>query len=430
MFVNEFHETVARPERAYLVGVRDGEVRAPEAESLLRELAGLASTLGLETVGSMLVGLRIRTAATLLGSGKVEEIIAAARAVGADSIIFDKTISPVQQRNWETLSGLRVYDRAELIIDIFGSRAHTREAVLQVELARLRYSLPRLAHSYGELHRQRGGSFGTKGAGEQKIELDRRHIAKKITDIEDELDVVRKSRATQRKKRERLSLKRAAIVGYTNSGKSSLLNAIASTADVLAEDKLFATLDPTTRRLDTGSGAVLVTDTVGFVRNLPHGLVEAFKATLEEAADADLLVHVVDVADPECDIQYKTTLKVLSEIGADISRSLLVYNKIDKLADRGPLEAFSVAHDGALFVSARTGEGLPELVKAIESRLTADEDELTLRVPPSDYAIVSLLYREGSIISEGHDGEATILRCKVPDRLLSRIERFRLVDPE
>ncbi len=428
--MNEFHETVARPERAYLVGVRDGEVRAPEAESLLRELAGLASTLGLETVGSMLVGLRIRTAATLLGSGKVEEIIAAARAVGADSIIFDKTISPVQQRNWETLSGLRVYDRAELIIDIFGSRAHTREAVLQVELARLRYSLPRLAHSYGELHRQRGGSFGTKGAGEQKIELDRRHIAKKITDIEDELEVVRKSRATQRKKRERLSLKRAAIVGYTNSGKSSLLNAIASTADVLAEDKLFATLDPTTRRLDTGSGAVLVTDTVGFVRNLPHGLVEAFKATLEEAADADLLVHVVDVADPECDIQYGTTLKVLSEIGADISRSLLVYNKIDKLADRGPLEAFSVAHDGALFVSARTGEGLPELVKAIESRLTADEDELTLRVPPADYAIVSLLYREGSILSEDHDGEATILRCKVPDRLLSRVERFRYDDPE
>jgi len=242
--------------------------------------------------------------------------------------------------------------------------------------------------------------------------------------------VVRKSRATQRKKRERLSLKRAAIVGYTNSGKSSLLNAIASTADVLAADKLFATLDPTTRRLDTASGSVLVTDTVGFVRNLPHGLVEAFKATLEEAADADLLVHVVDVADPECDIQYQTTLKVLAEIGADTSRSLLVYNKIDKLADRGPLEAFSAAHEGALFVSARTGEGLPELVKAIEAMLTADEDELTLRVPPADYAIVTLLYREGSIISETHDGEATILRCKVPDRLLSRIERYRYTAPD
>jgi len=194
---------------------------------------------------------------------------------------------------------------------------------------------------------------------------------------------------------------------------------------VLAEDKLFATLDPTTRRLDTASGSVLVTDTVGFVRNLPHGLVEAFKATLEEAADADLLVHVVDAADPESNIQYETTLKVLAEIGADTSRSLLVYNKIDKLADRTPLEAVASNHGDVLFVSAITGEGLPALVKAIEAKLTADEDEMTLRVPPADYAIVTLLYREGSIVSEGHDGEATILRCKVPSRLLSRVERFR-----
>ena len=419
------HDTAARPERAYLVGVRDGEVRAPEAESLLRELSGLASTLGIETAGSVMVGLRTRTAATMLGSGKVDEIIAAAKAEGADSIIFDKTLSPVQQRNWETQSGLQVYDRAELIIDIFGSRARSREATLQVELARLKYSLPRLAHSYGDLHRQRGGRFGTKGSGEQKIELDRRQIARKIADIEDELEIVRRSRATQRKRRERLAIKRAAIVGYTNAGKSSLLNAIASTADVLAEDKLFATLDPTTRRLDTGSGSVLVTDTVGFVRNLPHGLVEAFKATLEEAADSDLLVHVVDASDPEADVQYETTLKVLAEIGADTSRSILVYNKIDKLTDRAPLDGMVSRHGGALFVSAATGEGLPALVKAIEAALTADEDEMTLRVPPADYAVVSLLYREASIISEGHDGEATILKCRVPERLLSRVERFR-----
>ncbi|MBU0928487.1 MAG: GTPase HflX [Spirochaetes bacterium] len=419
------HETAARPERAFLVGVRDGEIRAPEAESLLRELAGLASTLGIEVVGNALVGLRIRTAATMLGSGKVEEIIAAAKSEGADSIIFDKTLSPVQQRNWETMSGLSVYDRAELIIDIFASRARSREASLQVELARLRYSLPRLAHSYGDLHRQRGGRYGTKGSGEQKIELDRRQISKRIADIEDELDVVRKSRATQRKRRERLSLKRAAIVGYTNAGKSSILNAIASTGDVLAEDKLFATLDPTTRRLDTGSGSVLVTDTVGFVRNLPHGLVEAFKATLEEAADADLLVHVVDAADPEANIQYETTLSVLAEIGADTSRSLLVYNKVDKLADRGALESVGAGHGGALFVSAATGEGMPDLIAAIEAALTSGEAEMTLRVLSSDYAIVPLLYREASVISEDHDGEATVLRCRVPERLISRVERFR-----
>jgi GTP-binding protein HflX len=422
--VSALHDTVARPQRAFLIGVRDGEVRVTEAESLLKELAGLASSLGIETVGSMMVGLRIRTAATMLGSGKVDEIIAAAKAEDADAIIFDKVLSPVQQRNWESLSGLEVYDRAELIMDIFASRARSREATLQVELARLRYSLPRLAHSYGDLHRQRGGRYGTKGSGEQKIELDRRQVTKKIADIEAELDIVRKTRATQRKRRERLSLKRAAIVGYTNAGKSSILNAIAMSADVLAADKLFATLDPTTRRLDTASGSVLVTDTVGFVRNLPHGLVEAFKATLEEAADADLLVHVIDVADPEWNIQYETTLKVLSEIGADTSRSLLVYNKIDKLADRTPIEFVSNRHSTAIFVSAVTGEGLPALVKAIEDILTGDEEELTLRVQPADYAIVPLLYREASVISEGHDGEATIVRCRVPQRLRSRVERF------
>lgn len=424
--MSELFETAARPERAYLVGVRDGEVRAPEAESLLKELGGLASTLGIEVVGSVMVGLRARVAATMLGSGKVEEIIAAAKAEGADSIIFDKTLSPVQQRNWETQSGLQVYDRAELIIDIFASRAQSREASLQVELARLRYSLPRLAHSYGGLHRQRGGRFGTKGSGEQKIELDRRQIARKISDIEEELLVVRRSRATQRKRREKLAVKRAAIVGYTNAGKSSILNAIASTADVLAEDKLFATLDPTTRRLDTGSGSVLVTDTVGFVRNLPHGLVEAFKATLEEAADSDLLVHVVDASDPEAEIQYQTTLKVLAEIGADNARSILVYNKVDKLPDRTAMDGTRARHDGALFVSALSGEGLAALVKAIETALTADEAEMTLRVGSEDYAVVPLLYREASVISEDHDGEATILRCRVPDRLLSRVERFRI----
>lgn len=419
--MNDTYETAQRAERAFLVGVRDADTRQPEAESLLKELGGLAGSLGIEPVGSILAQIRERSAATLLGTGKVDEIIAAAKAEGADSILFDRTLSPVQQRNWEERSGLSVYDRSELIIDIFASRARTREARLQVELARLRYSLPRLAHSYGDLHRQRGGRYGTKGAGEQKIELDRRQISRKIKDIEDELELVRRSRATQRKRRERLALKRAAIVGYTNAGKSSILNAIAPTAAVLAEDKLFATLDPTTRRLDTGSGSILVTDTVGFVRNLPHGLVEAFKATLEEAADADLLVHVVDASDPEAETQYRTTLEVLAEVGADASRSILVYNKIDRIPDRA---AWPVAPD-AVFVSAATGEGLAGLIAAIEAELTAEEPELTLRIPPSDYAVVALLYREASVLSEEHDGEASVVRCRVPQRLASRVEPYR-----
>lgn len=443
--VNETYDTAGSPERAFLVGVRDSRIGLQEAESLLRELGGLAKSLGLEIAGTMMVPLRERNPATLVGSGKADEIVAAAKADGATSIIFDTILSPIHQRNMEALAGMSVYDRAELIIDIFASRARTREAVLQVELARLRYSLPRLAHSYGDLHRQRGGRFGTKGSGEQKIELDRRQISRKIHDVEEELEQVRKARATQRKKRERMDLKRAAIVGYTNAGKSSLLNALATSAAVLAEDKLFATLDPTTRRLDTSSGSILVTDTVGFVRNLPHGLVEAFKATLEEAADADLLVHVVDVSDPEAAVQFETTRTVLAEIGVEAGASIVVLNKIDKVNPGSmPLPSLPVSgiagHAGTgsigeagtqtglepLQVSAVTGQGLAELLAAIESILTRDMSELTLRVGPSDYAIVAMLYREATVLSEDHDGEATLVRCRVPERLLSRVERFRM----
>jgi GTPase len=421
--VKELHDTVARPEQAFLVGLRDGDVRIQEAESLLRELAGLARTLEISTVGSAMVVLRERNAAYLTGTGKADELVAAARAAEADSIIFDRNLSPVQQRNWETLSGLSVYDRAELIIKIFASRAHTREASLQVELARLQYALPRLTHSYEDLHRQKGGRYGTKGSGEQKLELDRREISRRIADIKEELKTVRKNRETQRKKRERLELPRAAIVGYTNAGKSSILNALAK-AEVLAEDKLFATLDPTTRRLSTPSGPVLLTDTVGFVRNLPHGLVEAFKATLEEAADADLLVHVLDASDPECDIQHQTTREVLAEIGASEAKSVVVYNKIDRLPDSTTKDFLGRNHQDAVFVSARTGEGLEALKQAIGLALASDAAEMELLVPPAEYALVALLYREASIVSEEHLDTGTLLRCMVPRRLVSRLEAY------
>ncbi|MBN1520463.1 MAG: GTPase HflX [Spirochaetales bacterium] len=417
------HETAARPERAFLVGVRDQTVQAPEADSLIRELASLADTQGIEVVGSMVVPLRERTAALLLGSGKADEITQAAKAADADSIIFDTPLSPVQQRNWEKLSGLSVYDRSELIIKIFAGRAHTREASLQVELARLQYALPRLTHSYEDLHRQRGGRYGTKGSGEQKIELDRRAISERIRDIKEELKDVRKSRDTQRRRRERLTLPRAAIVGYTNAGKSSLLNAL-SRAQVLAEDKLFATLDPTTRRLEGKHGPVLLTDTVGFVRNLPHGLVEAFKATLEEAAGADLLVHVLDASDPESDKHWKTTCEVLSSIGADLSKSVVVYNKIDKLPDRNVMNFLAVRHERAVFTSVPTGEGLDELRSAIVDAIEGERGELTLRVPPERYDLVSLLYSQGAVLSEDHDGQASIIRCRVGERLRPQVEAF------
>jgi GTP-binding protein HflX len=373
----------------------------------------------------MFVKVRDRTAALFLGTGKSDEVVAAAKAEGADSIVFDNPLTPTQQRNWEKLSGLKVFDRSELIIKIFSSRALTKEAGLQVELAQLRYSLPRLAHSYEALSRQRGGRYGTKGSGEQKIELDRREIEKRIHDIDDELKVVRKSREVQRKRRERLEIPRAAVVGYTNAGKSSLLNAL-TRASVLVEDKLFATLDPTTRRLGlTKGGSLLLTDTVGFVRNLPHGLVEAFKATLEEAAAADLLVHVVDASDPEAEVHMETTERVLGEIGAGELPCILVVNKVDLV---GPefRQGLPTRFPGAHIVSVKTGEGIPELFGAIENALVAGEDVVKVRVPDSDYGLVALLRREAQILDEERDDEGTTLSCRIPARIMSKFEAYKV----
>jgi GTP-binding protein HflX len=421
----ELKDTAIRAERAFLVGVQTDTIPKGEAESLLRELGGLATSLGLEIAGSMPVKVRERTAALFLGTGKADEVVAAARAENADSIVFDHPLTPVQQRNWEKLADLKVYDRSELIIRIFASRALTKEAALQVELAQLQFSLPRLAHSYEALSRQRGGRYGTKGSGEQKIELDRRAIEKRIHDIEEELKVVRKSREVQRKRRERLDVPRAAVVGYTNAGKSSLLNAL-TRASVLVEDKLFATLDPTTRRLGLSKGgSLLLTDTVGFVRNLPHGLVEAFKATLEEAAAADLLVHVVDASDPEAELHMKTTDKVLAEIGAGEVPRILAVNKVD-LLDPAMRDALSTRFPGARIVSVKTGEGIPELLSAIEEGLTANAGILRVRIPDADYGLVALLRREAQILDEERDDEGTTLSCRVPDRLVSKFDKYRL----
>lgn len=422
-------ETLPKAERVLLVGIQSEKAEGPESESLLRELRGLAKTLGLEVVDQIMVKLREKTANLLVGKGKADEITTIAKSEDVDSIIFDYPLSPVQQRNWETLSGKKAYDRAELILKIFSARAMTKEASLQVELARLQYALPRLAHSYEDLSRQRGGRYGTKGSGEQKIELDRRSIEKRIHEIEDELENVKKSRSVQRKKRERIEVPRAALVGYTNVGKSSLLNAI-SRADALAEDKLFATLDPMTRRLSLSSGAtLLVTDTVGFVRNLPHGLIEAFNATLEEAANADILIHVADASDPETAIHMATTDKVLSEIGAALVPRIHVLNKID-IADSGVVEAWQRAYPDGALVSAATGEGIQELVGKIEASLTAGMEDIVLEIPHADYAVVSLLHREGSIISEESGDESTRVHCRIPQRTLGKVAKYRLSGPE
>lgn len=423
--MSDLIDTTVQSERVFLVGVKSAKVDRDESESLLRELGGLAKTLGLEVAGTMTVNLRQRTANLLLGSGKSEEIALAAQAAGAASICFDHPLSPVQQRNWETLSSLKVFDRSELIIRIFASRAHTREARLQVELAQLQYSLPRLAHAYEDLSQQRGGRYGSKGKGEQKIELDRREIEHRIHEIKDELKEVRTARDVRNRKRERQTIPRAAVVGYTNAGKSSLLNAL-TRAHVLVEDKLFATLDPTTRRISLSGGVtLLLTDTVGFVRNLPHGLIEAFKATLEEAADADLLVHVIDANDPESDEHMITTLKVLREVGAEGIPTILVLNKID-LVSSETKDSLLIQYPDAILVSAVQGQGLEALGKAVESRLTSGDAEVTLRLPHSEYALVPLLHRQAVIIEEKPGDEDTVIRCRLPSRLASRFESYRI----
>ncbi len=410
-------------ERAFLVGVASGETGKEEARELLEELQGLAETNGADIAGTMLISLKTRSPAFLVGSGKAEEIRQAAEAAEASSIIFDYPLSPVQQRNWETFASRKVYDRAELIIKIFASRALTREASLQVELAQLQYALPRLAHSYEDLMRQRGGRYGTKGSGEQKLELDRREIERRIHEIKEELEEVRKARAVQRKRRERIPIPRAAIVGYTNAGKSSLLNAL-TRASVLVEDKLFATLDPTTRRLQFTQGQpLLLTDTVGFIRNLPHGLVEAFKSTLEEASQADLLIHVADASDHQVDAHIQTTLQVLSEIGAQEVPRILVLNKID-LVDERTVQAFLARFPGSHALSVRTGQGIDRLVEAIQNALTARMRQCTLCIPHAEYALVSLVRREGTVIEERHDDTSTWLTCRLPERLVAALNSY------
>jgi GTP-binding protein HflX len=365
--MQNIYETEERPKRAFLVSI---EEIAATAESLALELRGLAESLGLEIAGQELIRVRGRQPKFGMGSGKAAELAEKAASLEADCMVFDWNPSPSQQRNWEDLAGIPVVDRQELIIRIFAERAGTREAELQVKLAELSYFLPRLSHKYIALSRQRGGRYGTRGSGETRLETDRRKIEQRIIRLKKEIEEVRKQRQVQRRQRERQGLPVCAIVGYTNAGKSSLLNVLTG-ASVPAEDKLFATLDATTRRFEPEPGrAVLLTDTVGFIRQLPHSLINAFRSTLEEVAMADFLIHVLDASEPDIAIFNQTTLLVLQDLGAADIPALTVLNKIDRLAAAQAGEASSVDEllarfPGSLPVSAKNGSGLEELKKRI-----------------------------------------------------------------
>jgi GTP-binding protein HflX len=359
-----------------------------------------------------------------MGTGKARELAERAAELGADCFVFDWNPSPSQQRNWETLAGIPAVDRQELIIRIFADRALTREAELQVNLAELNYALPRLSHKYIDLSRQRGGHYGTRGAGETRLEADRRRVEERIYRLEAELEEVRRQREIQRKQRERQGIPVCALVGYTNAGKSSLLNALTG-AGVPVEDKLFVTLDAVSRRFEPRKGLpVLLVDTVGFIRKLPHTLVDAFRSTLEEAARADLLIHVLDAADPDIHRYYETTVSVLEELGAGRLPRIDVLNKIDRLgpspAESG-LAALLNRYPGAIPLSALTG-GLEELCARIGQILAAGI--VRFRFPLDRPDLASLLHRQGQVISETWEEDHIALEALVDGKLLGQLKSY------
>lgn len=397
---------------AYLVGVTELGESPLEAREHLDELRELVRTLGFEIVGEAMTTIRVPNVKFYLGSGKAEEVCNAAKQANAELIVFDTELGSSQQRNLERLARTNVVDRQEIILDIFADRAQTREAVLQVELARCKYFLPRLTRAWSHLSRQRGGAKGTRGEGEKQIENDRRMVKYRIGQLEEELAAVRRQRDVQRKGRVRRAMPLAAIVGYTNAGKSSLLNTLTG-ADALVENKLFATLDPTTRKLVLpNKSELLLTDTVGFVRKLPHSLVEAFKSTLEEAVLADFLVMVLDISSPDVESHWQTTLSVLTELGAQDKPMLTVFNKCDRQKDALFRTHLRSLDPNGVFISCRTGEGLDELrqtLVAYTKKRTLIDD---LLIPPEHPEIVAAVYSRASLL-EGKYQDDGSFRCTV-----------------
>jgi GTPase len=431
----EVREKPEMVERALLVRFYFDSREEEESESLLEELGELVKTLGIDVVELVLSRCREMHKKLLCGTGKAAEIVELARAHECDVIVIDNGLAPSQQREWEKLADLCVIDREEVILDIFARRAQSREARLQVELARMQYALPRLARMWGHLDRESAGSGGgagggaSRGMGEKQIEVDRRLAHLSIDRCKRELEDVRKQRKTQRKDREKHETPHAAIVGYTNAGKSTLLNQL-SGADVMAKDMLFATLDTTTRRIELPDGQpLLVTDTVGFVRNLPHRLVEAFKSTLEEAVLADFLIHVLDATAIEIERYHDTTLEVLADLGAGEKRTITVLNKIDRVTEPEALAALRQKYPDALHVSAAQGHGINALLKACSGVLADRVRRRHYRIPQARADIVSLLHRDAKVLSTGYEDDDILVTAVVPAAIAGRIETFAIPQP-
>ena len=412
----QFFENTQKPESALLVGVDSGDF---DCEESLSELAELAKTAGAEVQAKVTQKREKPDAATYIGRGRLEEIKDFCRDNETDLLIFDTELTPSQQRNIEDITGIRVIDRTELILDIFAARARSGEGKLQVELAQLKYSLPRLGGKGTSLSRL-GGGIGTRGPGETKLETDRRHIRRRIKSLEDDLEALSKRRRIARARREKDGTQTVAIVGYTNAGKSTLMNTLTQ-AGVLAEDKLFATLDPTARALTLPDGRrVMLIDTVGFIRRLPHGLVEAFKSTLEEAATATLILNVCDASSPECAEHLDVTNRLLDELGCSGKPIIAVFNKCDVAPDIGWLSAGL----RSVKISALSGEGLALLLEEIVKALPPTRKKVSLLLPYSMGSDAALLRSDGAVEKEEYREDGLFMTVTADINLLDKYKDY------
>ena len=437
-----------KQERALLIGLEKEGVSKWDLRDSMEELAELASSAGAEVVDTVTQKLRKPTAPYYIGKGKAEWIKDSLQDRQVTSVIFNDELSPAQGRNLENLLARKVLDRTQLILDIFAQRARSREGRLQIELAQLQYLLPRLTRMWHHLSRQTGG-IGTRGPGETQLEVDRRRVQERIARLERELEAVRKTRAVQRQGRKRHQWPVAAVVGYTNAGKSTLLNLLTG-ADVVATDRLFATLDPTTRSLVLpNKQRVLLTDTVGFLRKLPHTLIESFKATLEEVSEADLLIHIVDLSHPRVDEQMEAVDNVIKELDAFGKQTLIVFNKIDNLENgaggsratwtgkpervdepggesinRELSETYVKRFPGSVAISARTGEGVDKLVQALQEALSSWRLRSRFRIPSNESALIAEIHRAGHVLELKYEGDDALIVAHVPPELAQKLDRY------